>query len=242
MTILLAGIIAAILFTLGMAFKANPQMVMLVQVLWLILILSLLTTVLMWTRSLRAQIRETGKGFSLPVREFACVESELRALFERIKYIELEKWDRAAKQAGDSLVLMFGCTTDVLTGVANRRRLETYLSEAARKAEPMSLIMMDIDHFKQVNDRYGHAVGDEVLKHFAQTVQEAIRPEDFLARYGGEEFTVICNADLDQAVSMAERVRNAIEGAPARTTAGEIPITNWPRKAPGFIHGDISGL
>ena len=222
MTVLITGIVAVVLFVLGVAVRASPPMVALVQVLWLLAFWSFLTLVLLWIRSLRKQIQGAGGGFPFSVREFAGVESDLKALFERLKYAELEKWDQAAKQAGDSLVLMFSSTTDELTGAANRRRLETYLAETNA---PFSIIMMDIDHFKKVNDTYGHGVGDEVLRHFARVVQKSIRPDDLLARYGGEEFTVVCRASLEQAARVAERIRGSIESAPAKTSAGAIKIT-----------------
>lgn len=225
MTIFITGIVAVVLFVLGVAVRASPPMVALVQVLWLLAFGSFLTLVLLWIRHLRKQIQGTGDGFPLSFREFAGVESDLKALFERLKYAELEKWDQAAKQAGDSLVLMFSSTTDELTGAANRRRLETYLAETAAKNQPFSIIMMDIDHFKKVNDTYGHGVGDEVLRHFARVVQKLIRPDDLLARYGGEEFTVICMANIEQAARVAERIRGSIESAPAKTSAGAIKIT-----------------
>ena len=221
MTVLITGIAAMVLFVLGVAVRASPPMVVLVQALWLLAFWSFLTLVLLWIRSLRKQIQGAGDRFPFSVREFAGVESDLKALFERLKYAELEKWDQAAKQAGDSLVLMFSSTTDELTGVANRRRLETYLAETA----PFSIIMMDIDHFKKVNDTYGHGVGDEVLRHFARVTQKAVRPNDLLARYGGEEFTVVCKANLEQAVKVAERIRSSIENTPAKTSAGAIKIT-----------------
>lgn len=222
MTVLITGIVAMVLFVLGVAARASPPVVVLVQVLWLLTFCSFLTLLLLWIRLLRKQIQGAGGRFPFSVREFAGVESDLKALIERLKYAELEKWDQAAKQAGDSLILMFSSTTDALTGVANRRRLETYLAETNA---PFSIIMMDIDHFKKVNDTYGHGVGDEVLRHFARVAQKAMRPEDFLARYGGEEFTAVCSASLEQAAKVAERVRTSIENTPAKTSAGEIKIT-----------------
>lgn len=106
--------------------------------------------------------------------------------------------------------------TDPLTEIANRRhldeRLTMELARLQRYAQPLAVIMTDIDFFKHVNDSYGHAVGDLVLKAFATQLKENIRNIDFIARYGGEEFVLLLpNADLPEAVAMAERMRAAIK-------------------------------
>jgi diguanylate cyclase (GGDEF)-like protein len=106
--------------------------------------------------------------------------------------------------------------TDPLTGVANRRHLDERLAmELARQqryGQPLAVIMTDIDLFKQVNDNYGHAVGDTVLQAFATQLNENIRNSDFLARYGGEEFVLLLpNAKIEEAVYLAERMREAVK-------------------------------
>ena len=103
---------------------------------------------------------------------------------------------------------------DPLTGVANRRHLDERLSmELARQArydQPMSVIMADIDWFKRVNDLYGHAMGDTVLKTFANQLKDNLRTSDFMARYGGEEFVLLLpNTRIEEAVALAERLREA---------------------------------
>ncbi len=107
-------------------------------------------------------------------------------------------------------------STDKLTGIYNRHKfeelfmLETQRSE--RFSNPLSLIMIDIDHFKLVNDKHGHDVGDNILKHLAKVVKENIRNLDVFARWGGEEFLVLApNTDLDEARILAEKLRLAIE-------------------------------
>jgi diguanylate cyclase (GGDEF)-like protein len=106
---------------------------------------------------------------------------------------------------------------DGLTGLANRRRLDERLGEewrrAVRNGEPMSLVMIDIDHFKRFNDAYGHAAGDECLKAVACALASALqRPGEFVARYGGEEFMAVL-PDTPHAglLYMAERMRAAVE-------------------------------
>lgn len=108
---------------------------------------------------------------------------------------------------------------DPLTGVYNRHffleRLNAELAYAGRHKAPASLLMLDVDHFKLVNDTYGHPAGDAVLKQIAATAKELVRIEDVLARYGGEEFVVLLRGiGLSGAGRAAERIRGAIEKAP----------------------------
>jgi len=106
--------------------------------------------------------------------------------------------------------------TDVLTGLYNRRRFHDVLSteyeRAKRYAVPFSLVMLDIDYFKKVNDTYGHSVGDAVLREVATILKNSIREIDTAARYGGEEFVVVLpNTERKNAQIFAERIRQAIE-------------------------------
>jgi len=106
--------------------------------------------------------------------------------------------------------------TDPLMGIYNRRyldrRLEEEYSRAQRYGLPLSLLMVDIDHFKQVNDRYGHQVGDLVLKYLSQLILHAVRESDIVARYGGEELLIISpNTTAASAAALAERLRQHIE-------------------------------
>ena len=109
-------------------------------------------------------------------------------------------------------------TTDSLTGLANRRHamevMQTMVSRARRKQEPFGLVMFDIDHFKHINDQYGHPVGDMVLKAVSGTLLRTAREIDLVARIGGEEFLVLCDkSDLDATQRIAERMRAAVEEA-----------------------------
>lgn len=108
--------------------------------------------------------------------------------------------------------------TDSLTGAFNRRHyLETArreLERARRHDRPLSVLLMDIDHFKKINDVHGHLSGDEALRRFVQLCQRQLRAGDVLGRIGGEEFAVLVpDADLNGAVRLAERIRAAVEGA-----------------------------
>ena len=106
--------------------------------------------------------------------------------------------------------------TDSLTGLANRRALDQTLAtewaRAQRSGKPLSLLMIDADHFKAFNDRHGHPVGDEALRRLAQVISDNIRrPGDMAARYGGEEFAVVLpETDELGAMSLAQKIRTAM--------------------------------
>jgi diguanylate cyclase (GGDEF)-like protein len=105
--------------------------------------------------------------------------------------------------------------TDSLTGLKHHRefqeRLEDEVHRAKRYDLPLSLIMLDVDHFKPFNDAYGHPAGDEVLRRLAKVLERQARETDIIARYGGEEFAIILgNTDREQAVTAAERLRAAV--------------------------------
>lgn len=114
---------------------------------------------------------------------------------------------------------------DPLTGLPNRRffsaALNSEIDRVARSGEPALLLMLDIDHFKKVNDRHGHGAGDVVLQSVARTLELCLRPMDTVARYGGEEFAIIlpaCQFGFGRMV--AERVRCAIESTPITIAPG----------------------
>ena len=114
---------------------------------------------------------------------------------------------------------------DGLTQVYNRKffdeRLKTEFSFALRHSTPLSLLMIDIDHFKQVNDTYGHPTGDQVLRSVAQTINTLLRKEDIMARYGGEEFSILARSiQPTQAAILGERIRSTIEHLDIPTSTG----------------------
>jgi diguanylate cyclase (GGDEF)-like protein/PAS domain S-box-containing protein len=121
-------------------------------------------------------------------------------------------------------------TTDTLTDLANRRhfmeQLTLALARHQRHETPSALLMLDLDWFKSVNDRHGHAVGDQVLVHIARTLQASLRRIDLLGRLGGEEFAILLpDTEITGAVEFSERLRRSIAKQPAITRAGEIPMT-----------------
>lgn len=116
--------------------------------------------------------------------------------------------------------------SDPLTGVANRRSFVEAVAAAAEQARPRALLLIDLDHFKSVNDLYGHVVGDAALREVCRRLESAVRRDDLVGRLGGEEFGVLlleCNPD--EARELAERIRAQIAGAPLRGGKNEIDVS-----------------
>jgi len=116
-----------------------------------------------------------------------------------------------------ALVHKTAAMTDLLTGLFNRRAFldaaDRLIAQRARKSLPVSVLMFDLDRFKSINDRYGHAVGDDALKRFADTAAASMRSTDIIGRLGGEEFAAIIPGTPAEAAMVAERVRTAFEVA-----------------------------
>jgi diguanylate cyclase (GGDEF)-like protein len=141
------------------------------------------------------------------------------------RIIELQQELVAAQEA-----LRDQATHDSLTGLWNRAAILDLLhaetARAARQGGPLGIIMADIDHFKRVNDIYGHAAGDAVLRETARRLAASVRPYDSAARYGGEEFLcVLPRCDARQAASVAERIRRAIAGEAIEVPKAKLGIT-----------------
>ncbi|MBI2381581.1 MAG: GGDEF domain-containing protein [Gammaproteobacteria bacterium] len=121
-------------------------------------------------------------------------------------------------------------TRDGLTQLYNRRQflslMEAEFSRSRRYGQPLSFAMLDLDHFKAINDRHGHAVGDWVLVHFAECGRNVLREQDYFGRLGGEEFGVLLvHADQAQALEALERLRRAVEEAVLPSARGELRYT-----------------
>jgi diguanylate cyclase (GGDEF)-like protein len=136
--------------------------------------------------------------------------------------------------------------TDPMTGLFNRRGfIEAAAQLMARQAqhnEPVSVLMFDLDHFKSINDNFGHAVGDDALRLFAQTVSANMRDNDVVARFGGEEFVAMLPGTILDAVIAAERVRLAFEIAGRAVGAHALEATVSVGAATGTAHADVEEL
>ncbi|MDX1464644.1 MAG: GGDEF domain-containing protein [Halomonas sp.] len=143
-------------------------------------------------------------------------------------------------------MMRFQSQTDELTGLYNRRRLQEVADQEfvrrQRHPSPLSLMLLDLDHFKHVNDAYGHPVGDAVLSRFAETLQRQVRRLDTVARMGGEEFAVLLpDTDGRAARQLAERIRAATRAMPLPEEAGDHRLTvsiglTEARQGDGFEH------
>lgn len=133
-----------------------------------------------------------------------------------------------AKERSDQIHRV-AASTDALTGVSNRRgftdEAERLIRKAAWKKQPVTVLMFDLDHFKSINDRFGHATGDEALRVFAMTATLCLRATDLFGRLGGEEFAAILPGDLIVGSTAAERVRTAFEEAGRQIAGQKIGVT-----------------
>ncbi len=137
---------------------------------------------------------------------------------------------------------------DPLTGLSNRRQFramqERTIDSVARSGEPALLLMLDIDHFKKVNDSHGHIAGDRVLQAVAKCLAKCVRPMDTLARYGGEEFAVILpNCQTSYGALVAERIRQTVEALQIEIAPGvslQVTVSIGGAYAPEWIRSTIS--
>ena len=169
------------------------------------------------------------KGLEIGVTDYLIKpidRNELRAR-TRTQIRRLRYHDKLRDVLQSSVALAY---TDALTGVYNRRYMNAHLDrkimEIAETVKPVSVMIFDLDHFKSINDTYGHTSGDEVLKELADRVARSVRDLDLMCRYGGEEFVIVMpDADVDVAVNVAERVRRTVAENPFAVSGSEEPLT-----------------
>lgn len=183
------------------------------------------------------------EGAKTPIVSLACVPIEARG--ERVGVLTATSGRRGAFEAHHVELLRFVArtialdvqnirlhkvaVTDVLTGAYNReflgQRLPAEIERAVTGEQPLSLALLDVDHFKSINDQHGHDVGDEVLAEVAVRLRAAIRADDLLVRYGGEEFLVVLpRADAARAHEVAERMRVRLAAAPFEVGARQLAV------------------
>jgi diguanylate cyclase (GGDEF)-like protein len=145
------------------------------------------------------------------------IKRQIKELQSHRELLEQEVRERTQELEEANQKLRIMSRTDELTGLPNRRdmhdSIENEISRVSRSHKPFCFIFIDIDHFKKINDTYGHSCGDVVLKSVSQTIRDMLRNYDIVARYGGEEFLVLLpETDLEGATIVAERFRQQVEG------------------------------
>jgi diguanylate cyclase (GGDEF)-like protein len=164
----------------------------------------------------RDELGALGESFNIMAES---VQDKIYTLEDQMKIIS------EAKEKIEEMAI-----TDDLTGLNNRRylfeQLEREIERSLRYGHPLGFIMVDADHFKNINDTHGHYIGDIVLKEIAALIKENCREIDTAARYGGEEFAIIAlSADTETTFVMAERIRKSVEEKPIRCDDVEINLT-----------------
>lgn len=170
-------------------------------------------------RKVRAAL-DREKGLNASLRD---ANVELERLNGTLEHLVEQKTEQLRKAIQDLRAMV---DRDPLTGVYNRRKFDALINEVLEQKEKLSLIMLDVDHFKRLNDTHGHQAGDRVLMQVAAVSEGCLGEQQYLARYGGEEFGIILNGvGLEEALKIAEEVRQSIENH-------HFPIRDCP---PGYV-------
>lgn len=166
----------------------------------------------------KAELSDKTEGFESGAEDYVTKPFAPKELLMRVQaQLRLKEQRDKLRSAAQGLQQL--SATDELTGAYNRRhllqRIREEFSESNRHERAMSFILFDIDHFKSVNDNYGHLAGDAVLKNLAEVVRQSTRQEDVLARYGGEEFAILLpTTPREIAITLAERIRQSVASKP----------------------------
>ncbi|AAZ68348.1 PleD family two-component system response regulator [Ehrlichia canis] len=169
------------------------------------------------------------KAFDIGIHDYITTPVDSNELIARVNVqVKRKRYQDALRINVDTSMTM--AITDPLTGCYNRRYFDMHfhniINESLQKEKNLSLMILDIDHFKEVNDTFGHTVGDELLQQFKKRVSDNIRITDLLARFGGEEFVVILpDTTISTAEQIARRILTVIKDTPFKTSIGDINKT-----------------
>jgi diguanylate cyclase (GGDEF)-like protein len=160
------------------------------------------------------------------IQRDSVMRADHAALDQRLRMVERENLDLSMKNRALADI----SSRDSLTGLFTRwyvlDKIEAEMNRALRHGSPMSLLMIDVDHFKQVNDSFGHQTGDMVLQHLGQLLRDSCRMYDVPGRYGGEEFCLMLpETRLENTLAVAERIRRRVESTPMGASDGTIRVT-----------------
>ena len=168
------------------------------------------------------------RGLEIGINDYLVRPIDKNELLARVRTQIRKK--RYTERLRDSMQLSIEMAiTDALTGLYNRRYMESHLGslieQAAARGKPLAALVLDIDYFKSVNDNYGHDAGDDVLREFAIRMRKSIRGIDLACRYGGEEFVIVMpETDMAVATTVAERLRRRIAAEPFSIAQGATAI------------------
>lgn len=169
------------------------------------------------------------EGFNLGASDSLKLSTDPHELNARLQG-HLKRWQRVLDLRQSKEQLQKLALTDALTGLGNRATFDLSIKQAAARTErsgaKFSLLMIDLDHFKQFNDSFGHQAGDEVLRQVAKAIRISARDSDICCRYGGEEFAVILpDTDADNARVLADRIHNQVAQVSHLLRQNQLPIT-----------------
>ncbi len=164
------------------------------------------------------------RGLEIGVNDYLVRPLDKNELLARVR-TQIRKKRYSARLRDNMQLSMEMAITDGLTGLHNRRYMETHLAtlveQAGARSKPLSLLILDIDYFKSINDNHGHDAGDDVLREFATRIRKSIRGIDLACRYGGEEFVIVMpETDMAVASLVAERIRRKVASEPFRIDQG----------------------